>query len=250
MNVDSNKKKDYCSDMSQTKVIGYVRVSTTMQADEGASLAAQEAKLRAYCTALSLELVGLEVDAGFSASSLNRPALQRALEALRTRKADALLVCKLDRLTRNLSDLGTLVTKHFGKRASLISVEESINTTSASGKLVLNLLTSVSSWEREAIGERTAAVKTHLKAQGSYLGGGVPFGYRREGEKIVADDDEQAVVAAARALKAAGMSMRSIAATLTARGLRARNGHLGAGNVQRILSSSGINTITRTYLPS
>ncbi len=220
------------------KVIGYCRVSTTMQAELGASLATQEAKLRAYCTALDLQLIQIEADAGYSASSLNRPGLTRALDALRRKEADALLICKLDRLTRNLSDLGTLVTKYFSKHASLISVEESINTTSASGKLVLNLLTSVSSWEREAIGERTSAVKAHLKSQGKFLGGGIPFGYRRSASGGVEEDPgEQAVVGAVRALRAAGLSMRAIAETLTERKLFGRVGVFKVGNIQRMLTA-------------
>ncbi len=216
-----------------TRVIGYVRVSTSQQADNGASLAAQEAKLRAYCVALSLELVSVEVDAGFSASTLARPALTRALTGLK--HADALLVCKLDRLTRSLPDLATLLSKHFSKRA-LISVEESINTTTAAGKLVLNLLTSVSSWEREAIGERTSAVKSHLRSQGRYIGGSVPFGFRRDGANVVPCPDEQAILAAVRALREQGLSMRAIAATLTERGLRGRGVVLRVGQIQRMLS--------------
>ena len=68
-----------------TRVIGYVRVSTDQQADGGVSLAAQRAKLAAYCTALDLELVGVEEDAGLSAKTLARPGLQRALAATHAR---------------------------------------------------------------------------------------------------------------------------------------------------------------------
>ena len=202
-----------------------------MQADHGVSLAAQEAKLRAYCTALDLELVSVEVDAGFSAASLNRPALTRALADLKARRADALLICKLDRLTRSLPDLAHLVSKYFSKRASLISVEESINTTTASGRLVLNLLTSVSSWEREAIGDRTRTAKAYQRTQGKYLGGGVPFGFRRAGEELVEDAGEQAVIVQVRALRAAGLSLRAIVATLAERGVA-----LQVGLCQRVLA--------------
>ena len=126
--------------MERTRVIGYVRVSTEGQADGGVSLDAQRAKLAAYCVALDLDLVCIEEDAGLSAKTLDRPALARALDALRAGRADALLVAKLDRLTRSVRDLGTLVDTYFaaGKWA-LLSVADSIDTRSAAGRLVLNV---------------------------------------------------------------------------------------------------------------
>src|SRR5437660_108643 len=127
-----------------------------MQANEGVSLDAQREKLRAYCTALDLELIDVYEDHGFSAKSLERPALK-------TGKADILLITKLDRLTRSVKDLGHLVDTYFlpGK-FSLLSIGDSIDTRTASGRLVLNVLASVAQWEREAISERTSEALRHL----------------------------------------------------------------------------------------
>lgn len=146
--------------MSKTRAVAYVRVSTEKQADAGQSLEAQQAKLAAYASLYELELVEVVVDAGVSAKTLNRPGLQRALAMLESGAADALVVVKLDRLTRSVRDLGELVEGVFAEKgAALLSVSEQIDTRSAAGRLVLNVLASVSQWEREAIGERTAAVK-------------------------------------------------------------------------------------------
>lgn len=196
-----------------TRAIAYVRVSTDEQATTGVSLDAQEAKLRAYCTALDVALVRVEVDAGLSASTLNRPALQRALASLRSGEADTLLVVKLDRLTRSVRDLCDLVDRYFrGERCSLVSLGESIDTRSAAGRMVLSMLATVSQWEREAIGERTSAAMAHLAAQGRYCGGGVPYGWRLADDgTLVEHADEQAVIARARELRAAGHSLRAIA---------------------------------------
>src|SRR5262245_33363422 len=90
------------------KVVGYSRVSTDEQARDGVSLVAQEAKLRAYAELYELQLIGIDVDAGVSAKTLKRPGLQQALARLRAREAEALLVVKLDRLTRSVKDLGYL----------------------------------------------------------------------------------------------------------------------------------------------
>jgi site-specific DNA recombinase len=98
--------------------------------------------------------------------------------------AEALLVVKLDRLTRSVVDLGTLVDRYFAPgKAALLSVGEQIDTRSAAGRLVLNVLASVSQWEREAIGERTATAMQHKASQGEYTAGKRPTGgeWRRMG---------------------------------------------------------------------
>src|SRR5579872_5990046 len=96
-----------------TKTIAYLRVSTEKQADRGVSLDAQRVKAAAYAELYDLELVETIVDAGESAKSLDRPGLQRALAMLKGGAADALLVVKLDRLTRSVADIGTLVETYF-----------------------------------------------------------------------------------------------------------------------------------------
>ena len=153
-----------------TKTIAYIRVSTDKQADKGVSLEAQEDKARAYAGLYDLELVEVIVDAGESAKTLNRPGLQRALSMLKTGKAEALLVVKLDRLTRSVKDLGTLIETYFAPgKAALMSVGEQIDTRSAAGRLVLNILASVSQWEREIIGERTSVAIKHKQSKGEYI---------------------------------------------------------------------------------
>lgn len=162
---------------STTRVVVYIRVSTDRQAEHGFSLDAQKDKAVAYAHLYDLEIVETVVDAGLSASTLDRAGLQRALGLLTSGAADALLVVKLDRLTRSVADLAELIEEYFaaGKWA-LLSVGEQIDTRSAAGRLVLNVLASVSQWEREAIGERTATVMQHKLARGEYTGGKPPYG--------------------------------------------------------------------------
>lgn len=210
---------------SPTRTVAYIRVSTDKQADRGVSLEAQEARIRAYATLYGLELVDVIVDAGESAKSLGRPGLQRALGLLRGRKADALLVVKLDRLTRSVRDLGELVDRYFANgRAALLSVSKQVDTRTPAGRLVLNVLGAVSQWEREAIGERTSVALRHKQQKGEYIGGREPFGYRVENAQLVEREDEQAVIREARELRSKGMSLRAVAARLHELGIRARNG--------------------------
>lgn len=185
-----------------TRVVAYIRVSTDKQSDEGWSLEAQKEKLAAYAKLYDLEIIVYEYDAGESASSLERPALQRALARLDRFEASGLLVVKLDRLTRNVRDLCTLVDNYFKDGMhSLMSIGEQVDTRSASGRLVINILTAVSQWEREAIGERTSAVMQHMKASGKFTGGFPPFGYYVDDDgELKQHESEQCIIAEAKRL--------------------------------------------------
>lgn len=208
-----------------TRVVCYVRVSLDKMAEHGWSLDAQKAKLEAYAALYDLAIVETVVDSQ-SAKSLDRPGLQTALDMLRTGRADALLVVKLDRLTRSVRDLGELIETHFASgKAALLSVSENIDTRSAGGRLVLNVLASVSQWEREAIGERTSAAMQHMRTQGQYTGGAAPYGYMRSQDgALVEVEAEQTVLRSARELRAAGLSLRAVAAELASRGYVSRTG--------------------------
>ena len=134
------------------RVVGYVRTSAS--GGRGATAEEQRAKLHAYCIARDLSLVAIEVDEGVSGGFLERPGLQRALTTIAIGRADALLVARLDRLTRHVVDLGLLLETHFSSsRCHLLSVADNIDTRTAAGRLVLYILTSVAQWEREAIGD-------------------------------------------------------------------------------------------------
>jgi len=207
-----------------TKTIAYLRVSTDKQADKGVSLEAQQEKARAYASLYDLDLVDVIVDAGESAKTLDRPGLQRALSLLKTGQADALLVVKLDRLTRSVVDLGKLIETYFvpGK-AALMSVGEQIDTRSAAGRLVLNILASVSQWERETIGERTSVAMRHKQSQGEYIGGGAPYGFELVDGELIEDSYEHDVIRQAKELRDSGLSLAAVAKELDRRGIQSRN---------------------------
>ena len=102
----------------------------------------------AYAALYELDLVAMEVDAGVRAKTLQRPALRQALARLKAGEAEALLVVKLDRLTRSVQDLGVLVETYFlAGKWSLMSVSEQIDTRTAAGRMVLHILAAVSQWD-------------------------------------------------------------------------------------------------------
>ena len=208
------------------RVVGYVRVSTDKQADAGHSLEAQRAKLAAWCSLYDAELVEVFVDAGASGGSTSgRPGYAAALEALDAKRADTLLVVKLDRLTRSTRDLADVLDAARRGGWALTSVAEQLDTSTAAGRLVVGVLGVVAQWEREAVGERTSAAMQSMKERGLYTGGRVRYGYRvgHDGQ-LVEDEGEQATLAAIRELRAAGLSLRAVAAELEARGMVNRNG--------------------------
>ena len=195
------------------RVIGYVRVSTDKQADRGVSLEAQTEKIRAMAVVQGAEVVDIIVDAGESAKSLDRPGMDRLQAVLNSGTIDAVIIAKLDRLTRSVKDLADLLERFHRRGVALVSVAESLDTGSAAGRLVLNIMTAVSQWEREAIGERTQTALMHKKAHRKVYNH-VPYGFYRDGDALVALADEQTVVGRIRAWRAGGWPLRRIADTL------------------------------------
>src|SRR5580698_2035163 len=101
------------------KTVGYVRVSTDRQADQGVSLDAQEAKIRAMATVQGADLCEVIVDGGESAKSLNRPGMSKLLAMVEAREVDAVIIAKLDRLTRSVKDLCSLLDLFEKRKVAL-----------------------------------------------------------------------------------------------------------------------------------
>ena len=207
------------------KVIGYVRVSTAKQEQSGLSLEAQELKIRQYCELYELELVEIIVDAGASAKTLERTGIQSAMTMIKNGAAHGLVVAKLDRLTRSIKDLNVLIEDLFNK-AALISVSDQVDTTTPSGRLILNILMSVSQWEREEIGERTKTAMKAKKSKGQYTGGKTPLGWKldKDGQEIP-DDDEQELIKIVRGYRTSRLSYSAIAQKLTEANFTSRTGN-------------------------
>jgi site-specific DNA recombinase len=204
------------------QAVGYIRVSTAAQADEGVSLEMQTAKVRAWAELNGAELVELVADEGVSAKDTRRPGLTRALELAQQHRA-ALVVYSLSRLSRSTRDTLDIVASLERAGAELVSITEKIDTTSAGGRMVFRMMSVLNEFEREQLSERTRAAMQHMKRQGLVVGQ-VPHGYSRDGEKLVMNAVEQRVVQLAQSLRVKGMSLRAISDELTARGAFNRAG--------------------------
>jgi DNA invertase Pin-like site-specific DNA recombinase len=205
------------------KAYGYTRVSTDEQAKEGISLAAQRAKIKAFAVVKDLELVEIITDEGLSGKDLNRPGLQRLLELSKGGGAEAVIVYKLDRLSRRTRDLLFLIEDVFKKgNTRFFSLTEQIDTETAIGKFFLTLMGAMAQMERELIAERTKANLAYKKEKGESLGH-IPYGYQRIKGKLVKDEAEQRVIRRIKRHKKQGKSYRKIAEMLNRQGVPTRS---------------------------
>jgi len=133
-------------------------------------------------------------DGGYSGGTMERPALQRLLEDVETHKVNVIVVYKVDRLTRSLSDFAKIVEALDARGVSFVSVTQQFNTTSSMGRLTLNILLSFAQFEREVTGERIRDKIAASKKKGMWMGGFVPLGYDLEGRKLVPTPKESDLV--------------------------------------------------------
>src|SRR5216110_2132315 len=180
--------------MGTVRVALYTRVSTEDQAKEGFSLGAQRERLEAYCLARDWAVVARYVDDGHSGRNIRRPAYEKMI-AERDRW-DAILVIKMDRIHRNsrnfmemMDDLG-----EWGK--NFVSVTESLDTATAMGRFVMDIIQRIAQLESDQIGERTfVGMEQKAKSRAGNLGKPAPFGYRYGGDgNLAIVQDEVAII--------------------------------------------------------
>jgi site-specific DNA recombinase len=129
-------------------------------------------------------------DGGISGATLERPSLQRLFKDVRAGKVDCVIVYKVDRLTRSITDFGKIVEIFDASSVSFVSVTQQFNTTSSMGRLTLNVLLSFAQFEREIAGERIRDKIAASKAKGMWMGGTIPLGYDIKDRKLIINQDE------------------------------------------------------------
>ncbi|KDB05143.1 resolvase, partial [Defluviimonas sp. 20V17] len=178
-------------------------IYTRKSSDEGLdqdfnSLDAQNEACAAYVTSQKAEgwmLVPTRYDdGGVSGGTLDRPALQRLLADIEAGIVDQIVVYKIDRLTRSLSDFAKIVDRLDSTGASFVSVTQSFNTATSMGRLTLNMLLSFAQFEREVTAERIRDKIAASKKKGLWMGGTVPFGYQPDGRSLKIDETEAPII--------------------------------------------------------
>ena len=232
---------------SNKQVVRRCAIYTRKSSEEGLeqdfnSLHAQREACEAYIVSQRSE--GWQVvptaydDGGISGGTMERPSLQRLLEAITAGKINVVVVYKIDRLTRSLADFAKMVELFDRHGVSIVAVTQQFNTTTSMGRLTLNVLLSFAQFEREVTGERIRDKIAASKRKGMWMGGVVPLGYRAVDRKLVVDPKEADLIRGIfhRYLKLPAVS--DLAIELERQGIRSRNGHtLSRGLLYKLLGN-------------
>ncbi|MDD5217539.1 MAG: recombinase family protein [Candidatus Omnitrophica bacterium] len=163
-------------------------------------------------------------DGGFTGATMERPALQKLLEAIRQQKVDCVVVYKVDRLSRSLADFVKLLQFFEEQKVAFVSVTQHFNTNTSMGRLTLNILLSFAQFEREMISERTKDKMGAARIKGKWVGGRPPLGYDidRNLRKLIANPKEADLVRDIFRLYLEKKSLLEVARTLNQRGHRTK----------------------------
>ena len=191
--------------------VGYIRVSTTEQAENGVGLDAQRAQIEAECERRGWTLVAIHEDRGESGKALRgRPGLAAALTMIEDGDADTLVVAKLDRLSRSLIDFATLLQSAHDQGWNLVALDLGIDLGTPAGEFLASVMASAAQWERRIIGARTKDALAIKRAQGVRLG-----------RPVSIDPD---IAERIRVERAAGESLTAIAQRLNDEGVPTARG--------------------------
>ena len=219
------------------KVAIYARVSTEDQAKEGFSLDSQLEKLRSYCKARGWEIAGEYVDDGYSGRDIRRPAYQKMMEDID--KWDVLLVMKMDRIHRNSKNFMLMMEELRKKNKEFVSMTESLDTSTAMGRFVMDIIQRIAQLESEQIGERVYdGMRQKAKQGAGILGSPAPYGYEYDGGVLRGIEEELKIAREIFEMYISGMSMKDIADELNRRGIGTKKGgRWDRKTISRILSN-------------
>jgi len=231
---------------TRLKLVGYLRVSSPTQVEEGQGLAIQEKAVRRWVKEHGHRLVALHRDEGVSGTVEidGREGLTEALAAIRFNGAQGLVVTTLDRLARSLTVQEAVLAQVWSAGGRVFTTDEEEvpqdDPDDPARTFVRQVMGAVAQLERGLIARRLRRGLQHKAEQGGYAAGQPPFGYRAEGRELVPDPDEQKAVQLIIQLRNEGASLRGIAVQLTAEGLEPkRGGQWHPQQVKRVLDRAG-----------
>ncbi len=208
------------------RVIIYIRVSTSRQAEEGFSIPQQRERLEKYCAAMDWDIANVYIDDGYTGGDMERPGLKSLINAVKTGDGDIVLVDKLDRLSRSQYDTLYLIQKVFEPaEVTFVSRSENLDTSTPMGKCSLGLMSVFAELERSRIRERMRDGKEGRAKAGKWHGGGiVPIGYRYVNGTLEIDEYEAAQVQEVYRLFCNRTPIATIVKTMNDAGYRTKYG--------------------------
>ena len=194
----------------------YIRVSTTEQSEHGYSVPEQRERLVAYCKAMNWEVTGIFPDPGYSGKDTNRPGLQGLLSDIK--RFDVVVIYKLDRLSRSQKDTLHLIEDEFIKNGvDVVSLQETLDTTTAFGRASIGILSAFAQLERETFKERSLLGRTGRARQGKWVGTSRPpigYDYNIEKQQLTINPYEAEQVKMVYDMFLAGIGLQKIAETM------------------------------------
>lgn len=228
------------------RIVAYLRVSTDRQADEGFGLEVQEQAIRAWARGQGRIVAVCKDRVSGSTDAIDRPGLAQALGLVQSRKADAIVVARIDRLARDLvlnEWVRAEIVRAGGELRSVSSHEDIYlrhDPDDPTGTLVRQILGAIAQYERSMIRLRMQAGKELKRRAGGYAGGKPPYGWRAVDGQLVVDLDEQREIRRMKAWRKRGISYREIAERLNDDLIPSRTGSVWMGNtVRRIVNRAG-----------
>lgn len=217
----------------------YTRVSTEAQAEKEISLQEQERMAKACIESKGWVYVRTYEDAGYTGRNMDRPALNEMFDAIRNGEIDAVVVFKLDRLSRKQKDTLTIIEDHlFQNRVELVSLKETLDTSTPWGRAMIGILSSFNQLESETIVQRTSMGRKAKARTGGYAGGKPPLGYKAVDGNLIIVPEEAEIVRLVFKLRKEGNTMVGITEQLNAAGYRTKKGNAFAHSaIQTILSN-------------
>ncbi len=229
--ASSPHRRSTCNLSNMTRVFGYCRVSTDMQAQHGLSLDAQREEIKRYAADRGWTVEEIFVDGGFSGKNTERPAFRQMAKAIKESGGgiSAVIVTKLDRLTRSLRDLLSIHEDLLDPcRCNFVAIRDGINTFEPVSKMLLPFLAIIGQIERQNTSERVKSTIQHIQDQGGHYGK-IPFGYRtvQDGrmKRLVEDPETFPWLQRIFAWYQEGVGMAEIAARMNTEGIQPRYGN-------------------------
>lgn len=204
--------------------VGYTCLNTLSQQPKNFALAKQEKIIERYVASKNWTLANMYQEVISTGNSQDQPTLDQIIADWGNGKFDVLVVARLDRLTRNIRKLNTLIATVCGKEgAGLISVEEELDTYTESGQLALKIIDIVTKWDNKRISDRTREIIARKRAKGERVGH-APFGYTYKNKKLVPVKKELDIVGLIREKRETGMSYHKIARSLNEGSIASKRG--------------------------
>ena len=227
----------------------YVRVSTEAQEADGYSLEEQERLCKSAIESKEWEYIRTYCDGGYSGQTMERPALQELMADVSSGKVDAVMIYKLDRLSRSQKDTLTIIEDYLlPNRVDIVSLKETLDTSTPWGRAMIGILASFNQLDRETIVMRTTMGRRAKAKSGGYTGGKTPYGYRAERKELVVDPAEAEMVREVFRLHREGKSYRDIAKELEYEGYIGREGRpVKYSTVSNIVNNEALYRGIKTY---